>query len=61
MTWVFSRFSIRAIMAREIQIRTINLLADSSLFEPLEAAHFPQNTLMDMFRVVGLTASLFDR
>jgi hypothetical protein len=39
-------------MAREIQIRTI---------EPLEATHFPQNTLMDMFRVVGLTASLFDR
>jgi hypothetical protein len=48
-------------MVREIQIRTINLLADSSLFEPLEAVHFPQNTLMDMFRVVGLAASLFDR
>jgi hypothetical protein len=48
-------------MAREIQIGTINLMADSSLFEPLEAAHFPQNTLMDVFRVVGLAASLFER
>jgi hypothetical protein len=41
-------------MAREIQIHTINLLADSSLFEPLEAAHFPQNTLRNANKKMNL-------